>query len=244
MASSNTTLPLLQVGQTGKETQINALNLAASPALLFGRDELASIGLTWRVYGGVFNGSTIADQSVSLTASATNYIEADATTGVVSRNTVEFTVGRLKLYSVVCGAAGPTSWVDFRETYANAAGAANNAKTDAVNVFTKAQGTPPVVNNTATGAVSLDFSASNSFRLTLTGAVTLSVTNPQNGFVYTLQLKQDAVGGRAITWPASFRWPGALAGTLSTAPNAVDMLSLMYDAADAKFNAVLTKAFA
>lgn len=243
MASSNSTLPLLQVGQAGKEAQINSLMLAGSPVKLFGLDLQGSIGLTWRMFGGRFRGLTLADQAVTLTASATNFIEANATTGVVSRNTVGFTVGAVALYTVVAGASGPTSWTDQREVYGVLGDLAGFAQLNQSNVWTRAQGTAPVA-ATGSGALTVDLSASNTHRIALTGNVTLTLNNPAAGFVYTLQFKQDATGGRVVTWPASLRWPGATAGVLSTGANAVDMLSLFYDGVDARFNAVLTKGFA
>jgi hypothetical protein len=47
------------------------------------------------------------------------------------------------------------------------------------------------------------------------------------GAQYVLQLKQDSVGGHTVTWPASVRWPGGLPPVLSTAPNAVDVITMV-----------------
>lgn len=59
---------------------------------------------------------------------------------------------------------------------------------------------------------------------------TLSIANPQSGSVYTLKIYQDATGGRTITtWPANTRWKGGTPPVLSTAPNALDIVSLIYD---------------
>lgn len=41
---------------------------------------------------------------------------------------------------------------------------------------------------------------------------------------FGLYLTQDATGNRTVTWPASVRWSGGTAPTLSTGANAVDIL--------------------
>lgn len=44
-----------------------------------------------------------------------------------------------------------------------------------------------------------------------------------------LYVAQDAVGGRTVTWPASVKWPGGTAPTLSTGANAVDIFRFFWD---------------
>ena len=89
-------------------------------ASLFGRRATATTGLTWGYYGGVFSATptarvVVSNGTVSLTASATNYIEADNTTGAVTKNTTAFTAsGKRPLYKVVAGAATVTSYEDWR----------------------------------------------------------------------------------------------------------------------------------
>jgi hypothetical protein len=51
---------------------------------------------------------------VTLAASATNYVEADTTTGAVSVNQTAFTSGKMRLYTVVTGSATVTSYTDWR----------------------------------------------------------------------------------------------------------------------------------
>ena len=76
-----------------------------------------------------------------------------------------------------------------------------------------------VANGAATGAVALDLSLANVFELTLTGNVTLSFTNPPPpGEMQTVTIiaRQDATGGRTITFPASIRWPADAAPAVGT----------------------------
>jgi hypothetical protein len=117
MAGSTTNLDLVQVAQSNKETVINSLFDAGSPATTFGRRASTSAALTWGYYGGVMlisgTPTLINNGTLALTTSATNYIEVDPL-GVVSRNTTAFTAGSTPLYQVVVGTSSVTSWLDRR----------------------------------------------------------------------------------------------------------------------------------
>jgi hypothetical protein len=73
--------------------------------------------LTWGYFGGPIQVdgvlTAIADSTVALTLSATNYVEATRA-GVVSANTTGFTAGRCPLYTLVCSASAVTSETDHR----------------------------------------------------------------------------------------------------------------------------------
>ena len=102
----------------------------------------------------------------------------------------------------------------------------NIAKKDSANTFTKAQAVA-LANPTFASTMSLDFSQSNSFSFTATSDFTLA--NPSNvveGGVYSIIVKQDATGGRLITWGSNFKFRG-FAPLLSTAPNAVDIITVI-----------------
>ena len=117
MSGSTSNLDLIATAQAQKEVTANALFDAASPATLFGRRASTSSALTWGYYGGTLlvsgTPTTIANGTVALSASATNYVEVDAS-GTVSRNTTAFTVGSTPLYTVVTGASTVTSYTDKR----------------------------------------------------------------------------------------------------------------------------------
>lgn len=117
MANSTTNLDTISASQAQKEVTANALHDAGSPATLFGRRASTSAGLTWGYYGGriLVDGvlTTIANGTVALTASATNYVEATRA-GVVSKNTSGFTAGSIPLYTVVAGSSTVTSYTDER----------------------------------------------------------------------------------------------------------------------------------
>lgn len=73
----------------------------------------------------------------------------------------------------------------------------------------------PVV---AAATTAVDLSLGDTVPITLGANITtLTITNPITGHVYIFELIQDITGGRTITWPATFKWPGGTAPTLSAA---------------------------
>lgn len=119
MADSTTPLDLISVGQATKEATANALFDAASPSMLFGRRASTSTGLTWGYYGGRYNSTLLANGTLALTASTTNYIVAEVATGTLSVSTAitnwNNTAAYIRLYRVVTGTLAPTSWEDHRQ---------------------------------------------------------------------------------------------------------------------------------
>ena len=67
--------------------------------------------------------------------------------------------------------------------------------------------------STATGTVQI---------LTLTGNCTFTFPTAVAGESFTLFLRQDATGGRTVTWPSTVDWPGAVAPTLTSTAQRVD----------------------
>jgi hypothetical protein len=109
-------LDLISSSQAQKEVTANALHTASAPGLLFAMKATATVGLTFGYYGGnLMVGTTptlIADGTLTMTNTATNYIES-TTAGVVSSNTSGFTVGRIQMYTGVA-AAGVVTYTDKR----------------------------------------------------------------------------------------------------------------------------------
>lgn len=103
---------------------------------------------------------------------------------------------------------------------------ANIPKLNAANTFTKAQAVS-LASPTFASTMNLDFSTSNSFSFTATSDFTLS--NPSNvvaGGVYYIMVKQDATGGRLITWGSNFKFRGS-PPVLSTTPNNTDVIMVI-----------------
>ncbi|KVT24878.1 hypothetical protein [Burkholderia ubonensis] len=129
MSNSTTLLDTISSTQAMKEVMANGLYDAMSPASLWGRRMMTTGGLTWGYYGGNFVDNTgtshaIANGTLTLTASATNYIYANATTGAVSVNTTGFPAGSVPLYSVITGTSTATSYSDLRSYQPSAIGGA------------------------------------------------------------------------------------------------------------------------
>ncbi len=113
MSNSTPLINSIAPNQSSKEVLANALFDAASPAMLWGRRASACVGLTWGYYGGWYNGQ-ISNGTISLTASTSNYLMADPSTGAVTANTSGFTSGKIPLYIVVTGTSTVTSYTDER----------------------------------------------------------------------------------------------------------------------------------
>lgn len=67
-----------------------------------------------------------------------------------------------------------------------------------------------ITNAAAAGAVTLDIANGNVFDITLSGAVTLTFSNPAasgQACSFTLLVRQGTTA-YAITWPSSVKWPG------------------------------------
>ena len=60
------------------------------------------------------------------------------------------------------------------------------------------------------GPVDINWNNGNIQHITLTRNVTLTFSGGQSGGRYVLIVKQDATGGRTVTWPPTtvVRWPG------------------------------------
>lgn len=91
-----------------------------------------------------------------------------------------------------------------------------------------------IANTPSGGAATIDFSAGRLQVVTLNGAtIVLTVSNPQVGFQH-LRIKQDGIGGRAVTWAgtkySATRWGGSAgAPSLNANANGESMATFYYD---------------
>jgi hypothetical protein len=106
---------------------------------------------------------------------------------------------------------------------------ANTAKTNVAQSFTAAQrGT--VVTLTDGATITPDFAAANNFAVTLGGNRTLA--NPTNlviGQSGVIKITQDATGSRTLAFGNAWDWAGGVVPSLTTTPNAVDILAYYVD---------------
>lgn len=82
----------------------------------------------------------------------------------------------------------------------------------------------------AGGTLTLDLATGNHFAHTLTAnvtAVTISNVPATGQYVpVTVELTQDATGGRTVAgWPAGAKWPGGTVPAMTSAANAVDIVT-------------------
>ena len=154
MANSATNLDTISSTQAAKEVTANALHDAGSPGTNFGRRASTTAGLTWGFYGGTIlvDGvlTQLANGTVALTASATNFVERTRA-GVVSKNTTAFTAGQIPLYTVVTGASTITSYTDHRSLDMPVFGRLVKAMADANQTLSAAESRNQVLE--ATGAL-------------------------------------------------------------------------------------------
>ena len=113
-----TTMQQLASAQVSPEIPINENFETLSWAAMFGKRQAATTGLTWAYYGTdgwPVNGTptTIADGTVTLTASTTNYVEVNAagTVSVATSRSAE----KAPLYKIVTGSASVTTVTDERD---------------------------------------------------------------------------------------------------------------------------------
>ena len=117
MANSTSPLDLIAADVAQKEVKANALFDASSPATLFGRRASTTSLLTWGYYGGMMlvggTPTAVANGTVALTASATNYVQATPLAAMVV-NTTGFVAGNTPMYTIVTNATAVTSYTDHR----------------------------------------------------------------------------------------------------------------------------------
>lgn len=140
-----TTLQTLGSAQVSPEVPINENNETLSWAAMFGKRHPSTSGLTWAYYGTdgwPVNGvpTTIADGTVALNASTTNYVEVNAA-GTVSVATSR-SADKAPLYKIVAGASAVTTVTDERDAaklMRLAYGRATQAMADANKTLTQDQ---------------------------------------------------------------------------------------------------------
>lgn len=239
MSNSTTNLDLIDVAQGGKETTANELFDAVSPSSAFGRHASATSGLTWGYYGGTVldvDGvpTQVANGTITLTASATNYLYIDQdTSGPHVAKTTSAPTGwpgpitspanATALYRVVTGTSSVTSYQDFR-----LAGGIPGA--------TGPAGPPDdpfvtLVHDTS-GDADTDASLGHNFKVTLeSNGVLTNPTNLTDGQVINWYVKQGTSGGHTLTYGSKFKFAES-SNAPGTGANARNLISCVYHAGE------------
>lgn len=117
MSDTSTPFGSIIPNAASQELRANGLFDAISPAALYGLKNADTTGLTLGLHGGKIsiNGvvTVIADQTKSMTPSATNYVQANPTTGAVTTNTSGYTAGYWRIGRATADATSFT-WQDDR----------------------------------------------------------------------------------------------------------------------------------
>jgi len=113
-----TTLAQLPPSASSPEVVLNENFETVSGLAIYGKRQPASTGLTWGYYGGIFDGNVIANGTLTLSASATNYIVVARATGVISTSTAttNWTDGTnyCRIYKITTGASSVSAVEDHR----------------------------------------------------------------------------------------------------------------------------------
>ncbi len=138
--------------------RVNENFVSVSPAGLYGINPAQTTGLQLGYLGGNFNGVAIANGTLVLTASATNYVVAHRTTGAVTAATTTTNWNNvatyMKLYQIVTGGSTMTSIDDRRQSFGDQAGLTPNPMTTAEDLIKGgASGTPTRLGVGANGQV-------------------------------------------------------------------------------------------
>lgn len=168
---------ILQSGES-QDIKANGLFDALSPGAVYGLNVATTTGLALGLHGGkiLLAGviTTIAAQTLALTASATNYVEAHPDTGAVSKNTTAFTPGYLPIAVVTTNTTGivpATGFVDSRTLALATNATLAKALSDANTTLTQ----PEAANTTLTFTGTL--TATRDIVVPLVGKKTWDVTN-------------------------------------------------------------------
>ena len=78
-------------------------------------------------------------------------------------------------------------------------------------------------------AITLDLTNGTVQIITLTGNCTFTFPTATSGKSFILLLKQDATGSRTVTWPASVKYAGGTAPTITSTASRLDILSYFAD---------------
>lgn len=98
------------------------------------------------------------------------------------------------------------------------------------NNYFKVKQLATTVNNAGNSGTALTINWNNGGKqyTTLTGNVTLTLSNPVAGTTYTLTFIQDGTGTHTVTWPASVKWSGGSAPTITTGAGKTSIVRLEY----------------
>ena len=184
-------------------------------------------GLEFTGTGGVQRSALTGDVTASAGSGSTT-IANDAVTNTKAADMAQSTI---KGRAAGAGTGDPTDLTAAQtKTILAIALPADVSITDEVGFGAHSLEFTSTTNTPSAGAVTINWKNGNKQKLSLTGNVTsMTLTAPANPCSLTLMVQQDATGGRTVSWPTSVKWPGGGAPTITTAANAVDIVTMYFD---------------
>jgi hypothetical protein len=230
------------VASANADVRVNENFDQVSPVATYARNiAITTTVFEWGVQGGRWGGTVHNSFVITLNPNVNTYIVVDKATGIVSWSETNTnwldTTNYYHTYIVETITTGISNYEDHRGGPNGVYGGSNAlptglAYTTSANVFTNVQTVTPISLGTAS-TITLTSVASNNCTVVLSANTTFS--NPTvvtDGTVYNIKIKQDATGGRTLTFGSKFKFPGGTAPVLSTGANAIDFMSCYYDATD------------
>jgi len=216
-APSTTFSAVVSHSAPGGTVDISALvPLTSLPSLVYG-----VVSFNTRIGAVVLAGADITTALPSVVTDAATTPHSIDSTGVVS--------GQVLAYDVPSGKFKPVTASGGVASVFSRTGIVVAASGD----YTVAQvtGAAPLVENVNTVAASgaaqtiPDVTVDTVNAITLTAACTFTFPTVVAGKSFLLALKQDATGGRTATWPATVKWAGGTAPTLTATAAKTDIVA-------------------
>lgn len=232
------TFPSTQIAsppQALAEVIVNEALGTLTHASVLGQRQATTTGLTWGYYGGLWGGATVADGTVALTNAATNHVVVLRSSGAVSVSTATTNWNNTALYGRLYRLTTAGSVVTVIEDH----------RCGPFGAFAEVRHAHVTLTDAATIAIDAGLAQRvKAAELVIAGNRTLG--NPSNlvdGAQIVIPIKQDATGSRTLAYASLWKFPGG-APVLSTAANARDLITGVYDVGTATIFGRLEKAYA
>jgi hypothetical protein len=87
----------------------------------------------------------------------------------------------------------------------------------------------PIQALTDAASITANFAVAKAYKVTVAGNRTLVFENPDADDFVLIRITQDGTGSRLITWPATVKWAGGSAPTLTITANKSDQILFWFD---------------